>query len=136
MIRTLAAQAVAVAVACVRHVRHEVPTSIQATEDQTACAAIPVAVTREAVVPVASAAVVRRVEAIRGAAVVRAVIAAVAAHVRVEATAAAEALAAEAAVVRVAAALAAAVEAAAVTVPGRAVAVDSTTHCREKEKTS
>lgn len=133
MIRLRAIQAVAAA--CVRHARHAVPILTRAIEAPAACAATPVEVIREVVVPAASVAVVRRVEAIRGAAVVRVVIAAVAAHVRVEATAAAVALAA-AAVVRVAAALAAAVEAAAVTVPGRAVAVDSTTHCREKEKTS
>ena len=132
MIRLRAIQAVAAA--CVRHARHAVPILTRAIEAR-ACAATPVEVIREVVVPAASVAVVRRVEAIRGAAVVRVVIAAVAAHVRVEATAAAVALAA-AAVVRVAVAMAAAVEAAAVTVPGRAVAVDSTTHCREKEKTS
>ena len=126
MIRIRAAQAVAAV--CVRHVLHAVPILTRATEAR-ACAATPVAVTRESAVPAASVAVARRVKAI-----VRAVIAAVAAHVRVEATAAAVALAA-AAVVRVAEAMAA-VEVAAVTVRGRAVAVDKTTLGREKEKTA
>ena len=130
MIRIRAVQAVAAA--CVRHARHAVPILTRAIEAR-ACAATPVEVIREAVVPAASEAVVRRVEAIREVVAVQAVIVG-AAVVRVEATAVAEALA-EAAVVRVAEALAA-VEAAAVTVPGRAVAVDNTTHCREKEKTS
>ena len=130
MIRIRAAQAVAVV--CVRHVRHAVPILIRSTEAP-ACAATPVEVIRGVAVPAASGAVVHRVEATRGAAVVRAVIAVVAAHARVEATAVALA---KAAVVRVAEAMAveamvAAVEVAAVTVRGRAVAVDKTTLCRE-----
>ena len=132
MIRIRAAQAVAAV--CVRHVRHAVPILTRATEAR-ACAATPVEVIRGVAVPAASGAVVRRMEAIRVAAVVRAVIAAVAAHARVEATAAAVALA-EAAVVRVAAAMAVAAVEAAATVRDRAVAVDKTTLCREKEKTA